>query len=356
MSALSLSVSLLRHCLEAVRLLLSVLLGLFVLYQAGFLLVYNVCDGAEKARDELVKHRSAWIKSQENKELEPKEGNPKIWAAVTSLPLDIGPLLDEWAEEDKKSRLAQFKEKNIDGPLNRWARLTGQEQNWSLFAPNTVDWTCLISVELRWTDDPEPLEDRLEGKAVIALAGGTAMPLLDAPPAGAPDTLRLLSDNQPRDIASYVKIGHFRTRRFESNLETAMRKNSRDEKEEDYRHRWEQRVRDKVHGDTNRGEGEEIAIYLPWKLRKFLDQNPGVPEPKQVILYSRTWTIPAPPGERPWMWEEESDEPVCRWRPERHWPSADSLELYLHSEHRFENKKPTRWPLIPRPATPGSSD
>ena len=125
----------------------------------------------------------------------------------------------------------------------------------------------------------------------------------------------MLSDNQPRNLGRYIKFGNFRARRFESKLETPLRKTSPDEKEEDYRRRWELRVKEKVHGDTDRGEGEEIAIFsLPWRLRKFLEENPGVPEPKQVILYSHTWTIPPPPGPSPWMWQEDSNEAVCRWR------------------------------------------
>jgi hypothetical protein len=322
----SAAVSLPRRCLAILRLLLGVLLGLFVLAQAGFLFVYNVADYSGRARLQLENHRAAWRKREKGEQPGPREGNPTIWTAVTNLPFRAGPLFEEWVEKGQHSRLARFK-KQLDGPLDRWARLSGQEQGWSLFAPDTVDWTCLVYVELKWTEDAGPCE------SVI-----------------------LLSDNHPRDIGSYFRFGHFRLRRFESKLETPLRKNSPDEKEEDYLFRWQERVKEKVLGDTDRPVNKEIAIYLNWKLRKFLEKNPDMPAPAEVILHSRTWTIPPPPGPRPWQWQEESDQPVCRWRPPLHWPNSEGLELYLHSKGEFENKNPTRWPLIPHPAKPRSSD
>jgi hypothetical protein len=318
----------LRLGLTVIRIILGVGLGLFVIGHALFLIAYNLVDMSSTALDNLKKQRRIWERNQiPGAELE-REENPAIWPRVTGLPI-AGRYIEEWVERDKKSGLSKAKAW-IEPRLDFFARLTGQEQGWSLFAPSVVDWTCLISLELRWDDEDEP------GVAV---------------PEGVPRSLLIPSDNHPRDINCYLRFGHFRLRRFEAKMETALRKFGDDE--DTYRARWERRAREKVRGDENSsGVDDEIMIYFRWKLRKFQEDHPELPEPKQIILRSHTWTIPPPPGPSPWEWIEESDEPICRWRPGRHIPRGENLELYLHSENRFEHKTPTRWPPIPRPANP----
>jgi hypothetical protein len=333
------SPSLPRQFLAVFRIILGVGLGLFVIGHTFFLVAYNVVDMSGEALKNLKKQKRIWERSQKPGEELARDENPTIWPRVTGIK-HLGPILEEWVEKDKKSPLTKAK-LWVEPRLDFYARLTGQEQGWSLFAPDVVDWSSLISLEMRWDDDPEAILDRPNGKALVALGGGPALLALDDIPEGAPRSMLLLSDNHPRDINAYFRFGLFRLRKFESKMETALRKHGDDEAT--YLNRWQIRAREKVRGDdSSNGAADEIMIYFRWKLRKFQQEHPELPEPKQIILRSHTWTIPPPPGPTPWSWVDESDEPICRWRPGRHLPAPENLELYLHTEHRFESKNPTR--------------
>src|SRR5262249_48226418 len=147
------------------------------------------------------------------------------------------------------------------------------------------------------------------------------------------------------NIHRFVRFGNCRTRRAESPLETYF---TRDDKpREECLAEWDETASDKV-----RKRGNYLMVFLRYKLRKFREEHPDWPPPRQVILCSRTWRIPGP-NVRPWDWVEESDEPVARWRPLRHPGGTEAdLEVYIHTEGRFENKAPLRW----APKMPESSD
>ncbi len=345
--------SALGTCVAVLRVGLGIGLGLFVIGQVLFLFAFNLVDIYPKELKHLRKHRDVWQRLQNRDAIADAEEDATAWPRIIAIP-KVGPLLEEWVEDEKTSWLAG-KKNYLKPRLDRWARLTGQEQGWSLFAPYVVDWTCLVAVEMRWDDDRDPLEDRFDGKAVVALGGGPALLLLDGVQEGQPRSMLIPSDNHPRDINRFFRFGHFRARRYESIMEMALRKNGDDE--ETYRARWERQVQAKMQGDSEeRGDEDEMFLFLRWRLRRFQKEHPDLPEPRQVILRLQTWTIPPPPGPQPWEWIEEADEPICRWRPGRHLAVPDSLERYLHSEGRFESKKPTRWQLPLLPGKPGSLD
>ena len=322
--------------MTVLRIVFGIALGVFVIAQTLFVFGVNCCDFSSTARDWLERHRTAWIGQQRGEAPDPRGGSPKTWGVLVKVP-GVGTLLDEWVDKGSESRLGKVK-REVSSRLDHWGWLSGQAQGWKLFAPDTWRLTCLVHVELKWTDDEEPDEKPL--------------------PDGVPEKVLFYSDNDPGDITSFFRAGHFRMRRYESNFEMDLRRKP-DEKEHDWQFRLEQRVRDRIFGDTDRGEQEEILIYLRWRMRRYLERHPEMPMPKQVILHTRNWTIPPPPGPHPWMWQDEIDIPLCRFRPWRHLETTEAryaLELYLHSQGQFEDKKPTRWELTHFPAKPASSD
>lgn len=312
-------------------------LGLFVLWQVVFLCGYNLVELSSAAQEYLGDQRKAWLKKQSDESVgngDKPDADGAVWERVTDLPL-VGGAIEEWIEQGEKSVLGR-RIARAEKVTDWYAKRSGLEQGWSLFAPDTVDWSCMVAVEMRWDDDPEP--------------GGKK------PPPGAeelvPEPVELYSDNEPRDRRRYVRWGYYRFRKFESSLEVRLtRKHYATEEEAAVA--WESRCRKKKEGR----DGKSILVYLRWKLRHFMEKHPGLDPPRQVILRSRCWNIPAPPGPSPWDWEFEQDVPMVRWRPWRHKPtSPDVLEVYLHTEKRFESNPPTRWQTHTPPANPWSAD
>ncbi len=334
---------------------LRVALGLFVIAQAAFVLLYNVFDFFKTARETLKDQKLAVEKRLRDEELneEERKHSGRNYTLLHHIP-GVGRLVDDWIDRDEESALGQWKKK-WSQKTEWWAIKTGQEQGWRLFAPDTVRWTSFVAVEFRWDDDVEALGDRLEGKAVVALGGGQLLPLLDASPEPTADPVVVLSDNEPPDVNRFLRLGKLRLRRYESAFEMNLQPNG--EAPETYHARYESDIQRIILGTSDRGQREELFLYLRWKLKTFRRQHPDLPEPRQVILRMHTRGIPAPPGPRPWAWTQLSDEPVVRWRPARHQPGSDALELYQHTISRFQSKTPTRWPTpSPTNRMPGSSD
>jgi hypothetical protein len=319
---------------------------LFVIAQVLFLFLYNILDiaGSEEGRDYLVNQRKLWNTYQKGDPIPPgpdgkSQDHGKLWGLIVRTPL-VGEVFEEWVEKADGSRLEKLRERS-----EWWARKSGQEQGWSLFAPNTWRFTCLVRVEARWDDDIVEVTPHTENVSVVALTGGPGAKLLNAPADNIPTSRFILGLNEPRDINRYVRIGGFRWRRYESKFETTFEK---DESEGD----WERSASRRVYGTEKRGsEKEEIIRYLRWKFDRFREENPDLRRPKQMVLWSATWSIPDPPGPTPWAWQEEAMQPIVRWRTYLD-PRSDNLELYLHTEHRFQNKIVQPW--LNR--MPGSSD
>ena len=74
-----------------------------------------------------------------------------------------------------------------------WSQLTGQPQNWMLFAPFIGEVIPFPAVELRWDDQDWP--DWAE------------LPLLANP---RPVPVVILSDNEPADRRDFIRFGKFR--------------------------------------------------------------------------------------------------------------------------------------------------
>jgi hypothetical protein len=353
-------------------------LGLFVIWQVVFLISYNLVDVAKDTRKYLKEERQAWLQHQDKNKTQEDKQQGKLWDRAIHLPL-VGDLIVDWVEkEDSRVQREIDKIKHV---TTWYAKRAGLEQGWGLFAPNTGKWTCLVAVELRWDDDPEPLGEESLNKAPLALAGMTAFRLHTPVDNSQPEPIELYSNNEPRDIHRYVRWGLFRQRKYEGYLEVGMRP-SQYSSEENAARDWEELCREKI-SSYGEGEGKELLLYLRWKLRKFMEKNSELPPPRQVILRCRCWSIPKPPlfrqmlkeseGDvavarekyltalkdfpRGWDWISEGDRPVARWRPWRNKPrNSDVLEVYLHTLGRFESHDPTRLhPHIP-PLQPWSAD
>jgi hypothetical protein len=301
-----------------------VLLGVFVLWQVVFLFGFNFFALEEERRyGERLRSQIKKRKLQDSWQWTLLSSPPSL--GTLSAPAG---LVVDWVDNEKQSHLSRALER-LKKTTRWYARRTGQEQAWSLFAPNTADWSSFPAVEFRWYDDPEPLRPEKGGLAPLALAGGPALLPRDMARAPGPVRLIWLSANEPADRRCFVRWGGYRIRRFETALETCLRQQGT---HEETMSEWEEAIRNRVHR-----ERYEIAVFLRWKLRQLRAQHPDWPPPRQVILRMRTFSIPDPPGPRPWDWTLESDEPMARWRPEHSQEAGNQVEIYLHTQGRFEH-------------------
>ena len=209
------------------------LLGLFVVVQLAFLPLANLA-GVENALRHAARRRQAlpaWTAGDDGLEVRAK---PVVRSAA-------------W-----------------------WGRLTGQEQPWQLFAPDTVSVVAFPVVELRWDD----------GTVVV-----------------------LPSANRPADRRAFFRVGGFRARRAEAAFdiapydETAVFDPNGPE--------WAETIRQRSWADV-----AGLRAYLRWRIAGYRDAPPD-----EVFLSTELWRIPAPPGPTPWDWIALGTHPVLRWRP-----------------------------------------
>jgi hypothetical protein len=191
------------------------------------------------------------------------------------------------------------------GLANRWEQVTGQPQDWALFAPNVEDKVPFLAVELRWDE---------------AVPGATGQVEL------------LLSENEPANVNRFLRFGKFRLRRYEAAVDLGLHLpegKTADDMSVEWRDRIEKHVRDKW---------REIRAYLRVQVRSFARDHPDRPPPRQAILLVRLYVIPAPDANRePWTWELNSVQPLARWRPDAEEESSDiPIEWYDHLFQRFE--------------------
>lgn len=188
---------------------------------------------------------------------------------------------------------------------SRWLELTNQAQTWSLFAPNIWQDIPFVAVEFRWDE-----------------ASGL-------PP------VFLLSDNEPADPGCYLRLGKFRVRRYESNIDVNLLHGLADPTEQP-KDDWYFAFRNKV-----RREWRAMHAYLKWRWEAHHAVHPELPEPEQVVLHVRVYRVPPPPGPEPWAWAGPFCSPVARWRPQRP-PDARYLpvELYDPRAERFDLLEP----------------
>src|SRR5260370_37659988 len=115
-------------------------LGLCVIWQILFLFSSNLLSLAAKARD-------YWQDQNFVKTIAP-----------------------EWSQS--KGRVADT-EHSLSTMTTRWSELTGQPQNWSLFAPNVTSVIPFVAVEFCWEDDPSSV--RSISQLLVPLAAGHAL-------------------------------------------------------------------------------------------------------------------------------------------------------------------------------------
>jgi hypothetical protein len=251
-----------------------------------------------------------------------------VWQLVFLIAANLVKLLDHFKEGLQKEPLTETlapgwskgeghihdAEEVLTGLTRRWSQLTGQPQNWSLFAPNVAVLVPFVAVECRWDDDPGSADALARDLAPLAAVDPLQALALMAgawEPPRSPE--RWLSDNDPLDITHFFRAGRFRLRKYEDYLYvTLSRPNS---SEAGLLDGWREEIEKKVNK-----EGETILAYLRWRWLAWQRRHTGQPPPKQVVLLVRVYRIPAPePQVRPWRWQDvhvNQPYPVARWRPE----------------------------------------
>jgi hypothetical protein len=298
-----------------------VFLGLFIVGQLLFLVAANFFGIAEKARPYLKERPPA----------EPSDAfEERLLQAGRTGAARVAP---GWTHEEGHLYDAM---EVITGLTNRWSQLTGQPQDWSLFAPTVYRVTTFVAVQFRWDADPVPERDvpALIAPLAARYAPGVAVFCVVSPgsyTARLPPRL-LLSDIEPVDVRSFLRVGRFRLRRYESNLDLVL--SCRDGKVgEGQLDAWRERIAGKVRDDWR-----ALLVYMEWRLRVFQERNPGQSLPAQIVLIVRVYRIPSP--EEPAtsaFWPRPEQRPLARWQPAREEDDCFlPVEVYNPVAERFE--------------------
>jgi hypothetical protein len=301
-----------------------VLLGLFVVGQLFFLLAANGIDLAESARPSLREEPPEELRDT-------LEGEARHGSRAALDWLAPGWTRGEGHVNDAENVLNMV--------LTRWSQIIGQQQDWSLFAPGINTVTSFVAVELRWDDDQVPARQLPPRVALLTASNPLqAVVLAEAlrrEQANRPPPLRLLSENEPQNSQSFFRVGQFRLRRYESNLDLTL--SSHDDQVDDRRvDGWRRQIEDKVRGDW-----PSLLAYLRWRLAAFRRSQPDVQPPQQVILLVRVYRIP-PPDEPPppGFWPRPDQRPLARWLPDLPEPPGYlPLEMYNPVVGRYERLK-----------------
>lgn len=240
-----------------------VLLGLFILWQLFFLFTSNLFSVATTIRDD----------EDYQKALPPDS----IAVMEQSLP--------GWLE--KKGHLHHVSDHLIK-ITDHWGELLAQVQAWSLFAPEISSENTFVGVELRW-EDPDEEEDN-KPKAV-------------------PHPKEFLrSHNEPENLRKFFRLGKFRLRKYESNLDVVLRILDKETPKE-AAERWAERIKKKVNK-----EWDTIPAYLKMRYEEFRKDHPELQPPKQVILVVRRYKIPKPDKFSETWYEPPHQVPIARCR------------------------------------------
>ncbi len=293
-----------------------VFLGLFIIWQLLFLFSSNILSLLAKARE--------------------------VWqnqAAVQS---------NSPASSETKGATEEF-EQRWSNAMSRWAELTGQPQSWSLFAPNVTSIIPFVAVEIIWEDDPSSVTSI--SKLLAPLAAGNVVDkvvfgaISESQVSGDRSDIQnqmvrlhsrmRFSDNQPADPRHFFKIGHFRLRRYESSIDIAP--TSADKERDAVVDAWREDIESRV-----RDRWKLMHAYMKWQMSRLMKENPGLPEPRQVILWARIYRVPPPEGSpAPWTWQGPEWHAVARWQPRAKWED-NLLPVEMHNPvvDRFESIRP----------------
>jgi hypothetical protein len=274
-----------------------VALGLFVLFQLAFLIVSNVLG--------LIESGVAELKDDQKK---------LVNRLAPGFASEEG---HGWAWCDR-----------IETGTRRWMQLTGQDQDWYLFAPSASKVTGVPVVLLLW-DEPPPSGPSIKGSK-LEYDAQNGFNLIIAPGQLAESAVWLPSENAPTDEKSYVKIGKARIRRYEGLFYMDALPN-KDEPREEAEGRLTRRMR-RLLTDAH----DPVLHYLQWRLKAWQRLHPDTPPPRQVLLCERFYRI-HDPDEEPRGWDGPFLVPQARWLPEAQ-PAEGNyvIEPFDFSEQRFK--------------------
>jgi len=270
------------------------LLGLFVAWQLAFVLGLNFCEVARR-----------WLDSDK-------------WASRAFPTLT-----------DTQS-LARRRFDRLERGFTRWAEFTNQPQSWSLFAPNVWSDIPFVAVEFRWEEEPANARTAAGLVGLLANPGPFSGASAWAATAPRPPVL-VLSDNEPPDVRHYFRIGLFRLRRYESNLDVSLAIDT-DKTDEEMADKWRSSIRNRASN-----EAPAMRAYLEWRWQEYRTAHPEIETPRQVILHVRVYRIPPPSAPQPWTWAGPVDRPIARWRPHFSYPpGARPVEAYDLVAERYD--------------------
>lgn len=311
-----------------------VLLGLFVAGQLLFLFVRNGVELAEQTRQHLPER----MRQAANR------------------------LAPGWADE--RGQLNHLQE-TLDKTTKAYSQATEQLQNWSLFAPSVARECTFPALLLRWDDDLEP-GVKVKNPLALLAAGNSLHALALSNLAGSePDWLKtmerrwlsqhlsvlaashsleaatvcivlfapspqrihekpalILSDNEPKDMTAFLRIGNYRLRKFEESF--LLNLSVKDgESEAQARERWDGQIRDHLHA-----WGQIIQGYMRWRLKQVMNRTQQDDLPHEVILLQRRYEIARPEDAPPFI-RGPFVMPLARWQPRLKWDDNHSpLEMY----------------------------
>jgi hypothetical protein len=212
----------------------------------------------------------------------------------------------------------------LETNLTSWMQLTGQDQEWALFAPAVGKGTGFPCLVLLWDDkrfDDPAIQEEL---FTFDVKNGFHMRL----DLLAPKARLLLSENEPKDVREYLRLGKCRLRRYEGQLYVNSQPREKETPDE-----TAARVNDSVRYLLKHYQ-ELTRAYMQWRLKAWQSEHPDEPAPKQIILCERFYRIHEPteaPG-----WDGPSLVPLIRWRPALDRPDGfRSLETFDFTTQRF---------------------
>jgi hypothetical protein len=315
-----------------------VLLGLFILFQLGFLIVSNFLGLINSIPSEIA-DKPKQLLNRVAPGFASKSGHG--W---------------EWSEQAQTN-------------LGHWAQLTGQDQAWSLFAPGVSRATGFPAVVLLF-DEPPTTGPSIPGtifaydakngfhlwsewgaplgrQPSLPLAGNVGVLGASNPwealtlhaahqfrdAEASPRAIMLLSDNEPADVHNYIRFGKSRLRRYEGQFYLNPQPKD-DETPDELASRLTKVVRD-LQSDYH----APLVEYLKWKRAMWMKEHPDAPAPTQVILMHRLYRICEPKEGRgllePHGWEGPLLVPMIRWQPAPPNDHTYLLEPFDFTDQRF---------------------
>ncbi len=166
---------------------------------------------------------------------------------------------------------------SLEGPSTHWAQLTGMWQGWAQFSGNIVKQAVYPAFELRWSD----------GRPSAQITACAAV--------------------EPEDPEHFLRLPvHARLGTYEDKLILELwlwTPETIAEKPDDYRQALAAHIR--MNALT-------LRAYLPWRLRKYLEEDPHRSMPDEVVLVVRFHPTPGPGQSQR---AAPKILPVLRWRP-----------------------------------------